>query len=249
MYRTFSIVFAMLTACDATASSLDAPALDARSVDAPSVDAPSVDASARLMDQRGVRYCEVLVVYVNAGVVEAQVWGTQGLSECPAADWATVDAEAVRTELGAFRVVLNGPRYWVLDSIEAFRVPGAPRRMFGTLEMNQLATVQVDPAMMSGEPYAERVVNRDTLFSFEAGQPVYVLTSPTGAEYVMQSYAQIVDPTLSESELATLGTRLMLPAGWTYEARTPDTTLEVRATGEAVILQDELQNTYQRMGG
>lgn len=248
MHRTLFVAFALLAACD-TASPVDAPALDAPSVDAPSVDAPSADASARLMDLRGVRYCEVLVVFVNAGMVEAQVWGTQGISECPAADWATVDAEAVRTELGAFRVVLNGPRYWVLDTIEAFRVPGATRRMFGTLEMNQLATIQVDPATMSSEPYTERVVNRDTLFTFDAGQPVYVLSSPTGAEYVMQSYSQIVDPALTDADLSTLGSRLTLPTGWTYEVRTPDATLEVRATGEAVVLQDELQNTYQRMGG
>jgi hypothetical protein len=62
----------------------------------------------------------------------------------------------------------------------------------------------------------------------------------------MQSYAQIVDPSLSEGDLSGLGARLTLPADWQYRARTLDAPLVVDTPGEATVVQDELQNTYSR---
>jgi hypothetical protein len=60
----------------------------------------------------------------------------------------------------------------------------------------------------------------------------------------MQSYAQIVDTSLSERDLPGLGARLTLPEGWQYRARTLASPLVVRTPGEATVVQDELQNTY-----
>ncbi len=194
---------------------------------------------------RGNRYCEVLVAFLEAGSIEAQVWGTQGLNACPADAWSTVDAAAIRTELGATAVVLNGPRYWLIDGASAELPAGAPR-LFGTLEMQQLATLTIAPGAASTMPYVERVVNRDSVFDFRAGAEVYELVGPDGATYVMQSYAQIVDEALSEADLPDLGARLELPAGWQYRARTLEAPLVVRTPGAAVVVQDELQNTYSR---
>ena len=42
---------------------------------------------------------------------------------------------------------------------------------------------------------------------------VFELISPVGATYVMQSYAQIVDPTLSIAKLPTLGDTCQLVPG------------------------------------
>jgi hypothetical protein len=64
---------------------------------------------------------------------------------------------------------------------------------------------------------------------------------------VMQSMSQIVDPTLVPDDLAALGTRLELPPGWTYEARRLDEDLRLTTDNDAVVLQDELQNSYQRV--
>jgi hypothetical protein len=60
---------------------------------APTIDgAPSVDASISL---RGARYCEVLPVFLDGEDVQIQVWGTQGLNDCPAADWTSLDPAAL----------------------------------------------------------------------------------------------------------------------------------------------------------
>ena len=63
----------------------------------------------------------------------------------------------------------------------------------------------------------------------------------------MQAYAQIVDASLTEADLPTLGQRLALPVGWSYSTRVLDAPLEVSTPGEAVVIQDELQNTYSRI--
>jgi hypothetical protein len=194
---------------------------------------------------RGRRYCEVLLAFFESGSIEAQVWGTQGLNDCPEAAWASVDPMAIRAEFAATAVVLNGPRYWLLDRVAAELPAGSPR-LFGVLELQQLATLTLAPGTVSSMPYVERTVRRDAEFEFAAGAEIYELLAPDGAAYVMQSYAQIVDPRLTESDLPGLGARLTLPAGWQYRARTLESPLVVRTPGEATVVQDELQNTYSR---
>ena len=49
------------------------------------------------------------------------------------------------------------------------------------------------------------------------------------------------------TDLATLGDRLMLPEGWSYTARTLDSDLVLSVDGEAIVLTDDLSNTYQRV--
>ncbi|MBK7072173.1 MAG: hypothetical protein IPH44_07705 [Myxococcales bacterium] len=204
---------------------------------------PGVDAAVSI---RGARYCEVLPVFITGDQVEAQVWGTQGLSDCPAAAWAALDPSAIQQQLGAVMVVMNGPRHWVIDGAVAFTLPTAEHRMFGDLEMQLLATVRFPISQLGNAPYTTRTVARDTSFTFFAGAEIYELIAPDGAIYVMQSYAQIVDPALTEAALPGLGARLAPPAGWRYQVRTLAAPLEVRAAGTATVVQDELQNTYQR---
>lgn len=193
---------------------------------------------------RGDRYCEVLLAFLKDGSIEAQVWGTQGLNDCPEAAWASVDPTAIGDEFDATAVVLNGPRHWVLDHFSGERPEGSPRQ-FGLLEMQQLATLTL-AAGSTSEAYVERTILRNSVFEFRVGSEIYELLASDGSVYVMQSYAQIVDPSLSESDLPGLGARLTLPAGWQYRARTLTSPLVVNTPGEATVVQDELQNTYSR---
>jgi hypothetical protein len=193
---------------------------------------------------RGTRYCEVLAV-IDDGGFRADVYGTQGLSECPEEQWGALDPLAIREELGALATVMNGPRYWVIDRLTAFSEVGESR-FFGDLEMRKIASIALSPSDLAQTPYTERGVLRDTEFVFEAGSEVYELIAPNGTVYVMQSYSQIVDDTLSEADLPSLGDWLELPEGWTYRTRVIDEDyVVVDEEGVATVLQDELQNTYQ----
>jgi hypothetical protein len=193
---------------------------------------------------RGTRYCEILAV-LSEGGFRADVYGTQGLSECPTEEWEALDPEAIQQELGALAIVMNGPRYWLIDSVTSFSEIGESR-FFGELEMRKIASVALSPGDVSQDPYTERSVVRDTEFVFDAGSEVYELTAPSGKVYVMQSYAEIVDDTLDEAALPTLGESLHLPEGWTYRTRVVDADyIVVDQDGIATVVQDELQNTYQ----
>ena len=198
---------------------------------------------------RGVRYCEVLLLTDDEEGFSAAVWNTMGMSECPPEQWEALDAAAIAQERGAVAALPNGPRYWTLDSITTELRAGAPETTFGEVAMFQAATVALGDELPSQTPYTERSILRDTVFGFDAGSEVYELVAPDGTTYVMQSWAQVVDPELEEGDLAGLGGRLDLPTGWGFQTRTLDEPLDVLSDDEgvAVVVQDELQNTYQRI--
>ena len=84
------------------------------------------------------------------------------------------------------------------------------------------------------------------MFEFAKGPEIFELVSADGKVYVMQSYSQQNDASLTEADLPDLGSRLTLPAGWTFRARMLESTLRVLAPGgDAVVIQDDLSNTYQ----
>lgn len=203
---------------------------------------------------RGDRYGEILLIRADGNTLLAEVWGTQGLNTCPAASWRALDAEAIRAETGAIAVNLNGPRVWLPNRTTGSRASPKTRK-FGDLEMRRLATVEIEvPSQAATVPrpprdnptYTERTVRRDTTFVFNEGEEIYELTSPTGAVYVMQSMSQIVDAELQLNDLKDLASRLKLPTGWTYRVSSLDAACVLIAKGKAVVLQDDLRNTYQR---
>jgi hypothetical protein len=209
----------------------------------------ATDTPRLISDMRGVRYGEVLAVYLRDTGLKAEVYGTQMLNDCPQELWETLDAAAIAEEMGALMVKLNGPRYWTLDGLgQKVAVVEPVLRDFNGLTMRRIATVDLgdNPAPM---PYVERYVNRGAVFFFDAGAPVYELLNPDGVAYVMQAYCVGVDPTLTAEHLGKLGERLALPEGWSFRSRVLDEELIVDTTATvATVVQDELENTYTLPG-
>jgi hypothetical protein len=209
-------------------------------------DTMTTDKSQRLIsDMRGVRYGEVLAVMSRDEKLQADVYGTQMINDCPAELWDTLSADEIAKDMGALFVKLNGPRYWMLDGLGtkvAFVEP--VMREFNGLMMRRIATVDLGDTP-STLPYQERFVNRGAVFFFDAGSIVYELINPEGKAYVMQAYCVGVDSTLTQSNLGDLAGRLKLPAGWTFRSRILDEELMVDTTDHpATVVQDELENTY-----
>jgi hypothetical protein len=196
---------------------------------------------------RGVRYGEVLLLRAIDGRFEAEVWNTSGMNDCPQEAWEALDATAIAAERGALLALLNGPRHWTLDSITSAIRADAPETTFGELGMFRAAVIDFGDAPPEIGPYIERSIVRETVFGFEAGTTVHELVDPDDTVYVMQAYCLAVDPDLTFEALASLGDRLQLPAGWSFRVRSLDEPLGLLSTdGVATVLQDELQNTYQR---
>lgn len=198
---------------------------------------------------RNQRYCEVLIGKRDWLKLEVRVFNTQGLNLCPEAQWKALTKESIAKSYDASFVLLNGPRYWMMDEIQASgNTVNDVKKMFGGIEMNLRATVKLSllKQLMGSKNYTANEVARTTNFIYRAGSTIYELTSPVDEVYVMQSYAQIVNPNLNMKDLPVLSEQLKLPAGWTYRSRVLDQDLSLVANGIAYVLQDNLSNSYQR---
>jgi hypothetical protein len=200
----------------------------------------------RLIDNmRGVRYGEVLAMFLRDTGLEAEVYGTQMLNDCPQELWETLDADAIAKDMGAVFVKLNGPRYWLLDGLGSkVAVVDPVFRDFNGIQMRRIATIPLGADFAAGA-YVVRNVNRGAVFFFDAGKTVYELVDPDGRAFVMQARCVGVDSGMTEESLANLCERLALPEGWSYRTRVLETELVVDTSETlATVVQDEFENTY-----
>lgn len=197
---------------------------------------------------RGARYGEIIVVKGGLFSLTGKVYNTLGLNDCPEAQWKALSPTLLQVEYGAVKVLLNGPRCFVMDQASLLK-PGKVVS-FGSLQARHLANVTITPAMLvrgKSQPYTGNPVARTSIFRYMKGRNVYELVSPQGVVYAMQSFSMQVDPKETLSSLPSLGARLHLPQGWTFRVVQPESDLMLEAKGKAIVLQDDLFNSYQRI--
>jgi hypothetical protein len=196
-----------------------------------------------MTDVSGKRYGEVLLVTPGEAGPQATVYNSFPLNDCPDELWSALDAQTIASENGAAAALLNGPRYWLMNAIEKEQQGPQIKKTFGGIEMIQQATVLL--SSMNPSPYSVNKVTRHTVFVFNAGEEVYELQDPHGHHWVMQTWSQVADPTLSRADLPKLGERLKLPDGWSYRPRVLTEDLRIDTTSRAAqVTQDDLTNSY-----
>ena len=197
---------------------------------------------------RDVRYCEIIPSVVNGATTTTYVYNTLTYNKCPPGQWSKITLGSVNREFGSQSAQLNGPRHWVMDEIIGSGSSTTGETFtFGKIEMGLRATL-VTPTgtpTVGNQFYVPMQVHRDTIWVYKAGQPVFILTDPDGNAYVMQSYAQIVEPTLTYRDLPDLASELSLPPGWHYSTQTLTEDLQLNSNGLATIINDDLANSYQ----
>jgi hypothetical protein len=197
---------------------------------------------------RNARYCEIIPIIRNGLNLTATVYNTLGLNDCPAQVWNSITEDAMKQRFGAITVLLNGPRYFLMDSITASGATKEGKKIeAGGLGLTERATIDVGLLDLLHRPYREQTINRDTVYRFKAGLPVHMLESSDGSRYAMQAYSQIVDKSLTYDQLDALGSRLKLPSGWRYTTTTPEQDLVLGEQGKATVIQDDFDNTYQKL--
>ena len=151
---------------------------------------------------------------------------------------------------------LNGPRYMLVyaasaccgasDDVPSDRDTMEVSTDLGRMEFMKIASLKGQVGVRNSTPYVATSVHRSKNFSWCAGCEAYILRNGVGEGYIMQSYSQYIDSDMSTGALRTLGSRLLLPAGWTYTAvnLTSDFTY---AAVIADVLTDEFENSYTRM--
>ena len=196
---------------------------------------PHDDAGAKLMrfdDICGQRYTEIFLIGGHPIIadINAGIYNTIGLNDpdgtgdtTPQAVLDQVDLDALTSQydvLGAFR---NGPRLWTLDWAEV--MVGEERDFMG-LKARWVMWLDVPKEFRKHESVAYKPITgkRDTQFGINMGSQAFILDD--------------------------LGGRLQPPPGWTFRDVTLQQDLVLTPdNGAAKITQDELGNTYDRVGG
>jgi hypothetical protein len=206
---------------------------------------PTTSTTAGRADMRDLRYCEVLLVSLSDSQPIASVYNTYPLNECPEGKWAELDPKALATQFGATVAMLNGPRHWMINSVEKIGTASNEKADFGGIEMYKQATVPIGSLVDQARSYSPYSVSRSAIFTYYAGTEIFELTSLDGSVFVMQSFSQQKDPSLTLALLPSLANKLELPAGWKFGSRMLTEDLKiVTVKNPAQVLQDNLGNSY-----
>jgi hypothetical protein len=197
---------------------------------------------------RGYAQGEIFLLNRAGDHMDALVYNTTGFGPCPADQFATIDVAQLAHQTGADRVWRNPRRYWTMDAA-SIEIVGEPAE-FGGIKFNLVAkmTMPVDfdfTQDQSARAYLPTQIRRFTTYEFQPGRPVFLLRSPDEITWVMQTFTDHVDTTLTEPDLPKLGSRLDLPQGWRFATATLDRDLTITTTGLANIVPDNLSNMYQ----
>jgi hypothetical protein len=197
---------------------------------------------------RGFGQCEIFLMKKQDGKLEALVYNTTPLNDCPPSRFDPMDAAKIAKETGSDVVWKNPRRFWMMDRLTVALV-GEPREFDG-LSFNFVAKMQMPPGFEPGEgqagfAYKPTKIGRVTTYEFSKGKQVFLLRSPDKHTWVMQTYTTHTDPTLTEADLPTLGKRLKLPKGWSFKAKKLDRDLVIETNGVANIVPDNLESMYQ----
>jgi hypothetical protein len=209
----------------------------------------------------GTRYTEILLVFGNAltGNFTAGVYNTIGLNganpagggdSTPAAIVDKIDMQKLNEEHGALKAIKNGARLWTVDHVTG---KIGKERDFQGLKARWVMWFPIPEEIRKGtteNPYKVMTAHRDTSMSIDKGSRAYILDDPKGITWVMKSASLIKDPNQKFEDLKDLGSRLKLPPGWKFRSPILEQDLIFMSDkGWAQITQDDLGNTYDRMGG
>ena len=222
---------------------------------------PHDDIGAELMrfdGVRGHRYTEIFLIGGHAvtGKLVGGVYSTLGLND-PAGAGDTspqplldkVDVDHLKEEYKVISAFKNGPRLWCLDWVE---VKAGVERDFDGLKARWVMWLDVPKEMRKHESVAYKTIEgkRDTQLGIDKGSPAFILDDPDGDSWVMKSASLILDSSQTYESLKDLGGRLHPAPGWAFRVVELDQDLVLTSdNGDVRITQDELGNTYDRVGG
>ncbi|HEU5111933.1 MAG TPA: hypothetical protein VFU96_01370 [Acidimicrobiia bacterium] len=202
------------------------------------------------------RYTEIFIIGGNPLHLVGGIYNTIGLNDPDETGDTTpqevldgVDIDAVVEEYDAMGAFKNGPRLWCLDWAE---IMSGQVRDFNGLQARWVMWLDVPKEMRKHESVAYKQIHgkRDTQLGIDAGSPAFLLDDPEGNSWCMKSAGLIVDPNQTYESLKNLGDRLKPAEGWNFRTVVLDRDLVLMADDGAVqITQDELGNTYDRVGG
>jgi hypothetical protein len=206
------------------------------------------DTPLRVEGTRGYAQGEIFLLTRAVERMDALVYNSTGFGSVDADAFSAIDVGELARETGSDRVWKNPRRFWTMDAL-TINLVGDPRDL-GGVRFNLMAHMQMPADFdfaqdQSAHAYNPMEIRRVTRYEFTAGRPVHLLRSPDGTTWVMQTYTDHIDSTLTEAALPDLGERLALPEGWAFKSVTLGRELTITTGGLAHIVPDNLSNMYQ----
>lgn len=204
--------------------------------------------SLRVGGTRAYAQGELFILTEAGDHLDALVYNTIGFGPCPKDEFDAIDTERLAAEVGCDRVWKNPRRFWMMDTLtvdivgEEAEFEGVNFNLVARMSMPTDFDFDRDQSAMAYHPMQ---IHRVSTYQFESGRRVYLLRSPDGITWVMQTFTDHVNPTLTEDNLSGLGARLALPEGWEFKAPTLTRDLSITTDGLANIVPDDLSNMYQ----
>ena len=205
---------------------------------------------------RDFAYCEIAPVLGTPPNGMAQFYTSSGPGDrCPVDEMAAIDPKKLAAELGAEFVYMNptpqtARRHWVMDELWFFKVGESVD--FHGVQATWAASMSPElmKRVLEGD-FVPGEIHRDSKYLYARGSRVFLLRSPDGKTWVMQSYATEVDKDLSFDQLSNLASKLKLPDGFKFEVKTLTKNLTIdprKANDVAHILRDNLHDIYAGCG-
>jgi len=200
---------------------------------------------------RGTPWCEVIPVMGTTPDSLGHIYNSSPVDDCTEERADKLDKAKLAAEMKVPIVLLNVGRYWTFDKVTLFTA-GETLDFHGVkAQWAATMTLQDMKNLLGSKSYTSALITRDTEWLYQKGKPVYLLRAPEGITWIMQVYSKKIDKTLTLETLDQLGSKLQLPAGWTFETKVLDKDLALQprwASGQAHIMWDNLGNAYQGCG-
>jgi hypothetical protein len=199
-------------------------------------------------DTRAYAQGEIFLLTKAGDHMDATVYNTTGFGPCPESEFDAIDVNQLARDTGSDLAWKNARRFWMMDELQ-INLAGEPAE-FGGIKFNLVARMQMPADFdftqdQSARAYNPTQIRRVSTYRFVGGRPVFLLRSPDQTTWVMQTFTNHIDATLTDTDLPELDSRLGLADGWQFKAVTLSRDLTINTTGLANIVPDNLSNMYQ----
>ena len=204
----------------------------------------------QISNLRGHRYCQITTIKRVGFNLKAEIYSTINQNKCPEKIWKKIEPQIIKKEMDLIKVRLNGPRFFLVDSIKKNNIKSSELKSFNGLMMKKSLVLKIGfKDLVSGQKknYVPRKIKNNSLLQFNLGSEVYELIDPKNNIFIMQSFSNQINNGISLENISQIGKILNLPPKWKFRTRILKKDLLIGAKKGLTIIQDEYKNTYLKV--
>ena len=204
----------------------------------------------QISNLRGFRYCQITTIKRVGFSLTAEIYSTVNQNKCPDNVWKKIEPEVIKKEMGLIKVKLNGPRFFLVDSIKNNNINSSELKSFNGLMLKKSLVFKIgfkDIVSGQNKTYVTRKIKNNSLLKFNLGSEVYELIDPKNNIFIMQSFSNQVNKDINLGNISQIGKILNLPPKWKFRTRILKKDLIIGKKNGITVIQDKYRNTYLKV--